>query len=183
MEQNKLILLSSPKEGSVVYSTLLKDTSTIIDQAQKYAYRTVNAFLTIRNWFIGKRVDRELLGGKDRATYGERLIRNLAESLTQMHGKGFDYSSLSKYIKFYRLFPTIVDTVSPQFTKSSSEDSMGAKFQLADLQKRPLLPWTHYRELIRIEDKAARDWYEQEALREGWSVRTLHRNIGSQYYY
>lgn len=183
MEQNKFILLSSPKEGSVVYSTLLKDTSTIIDQAQKYAYRTVNAFLTIRNWFIGERVDRELLGGKDRATYGERLILNLAESLTQMHGKGFDYSSLSKYIKFYRLFPTIVDTVSPQFTKSSSEDSMGAKFQLADLQKRPLLPWTHYRELIRIEDKAARDWYEQEALREGWSVRTLHRNIGSQYYY
>lgn len=81
------------------------------------------------------------------------------------------------------MFPTIVDTVSPQFTKSSSGDSMGAKFQLADLQKRPLLPWTHYRELIRIEDKAARDWYEQEALREGWSVRTLHRNIGSQYYY
>lgn len=46
-----------------------------------------------------------------------------------------------------------------------------------------LLPWTLYRELIRIEDGVARKWYEQEALRETWSSRTLHRNIGSQYYY
>ena len=46
-----------------------------------------------------------------------------------------------------------------------------------------MLPWTLYRELIRIEDGVARKWYEQEALRETWSSRTLHRNIGSQYYY
>ena len=46
-----------------------------------------------------------------------------------------------------------------------------------------LLPWTHYRELIRVENEDARKWYEQEALREMWSTRTLHRNIGSQYYF
>lgn len=46
-----------------------------------------------------------------------------------------------------------------------------------------MLPWTHYRELIRVEDDSAREWYMQEALRETWSTRTLHRNIASQYYF
>ena len=67
-------------------------------------------------------------------------------------------------------FPEILDAVSP---KSGNVDAVSPK----------LLPWTLYRELIRIEDGVARKWYEQEALRETWSSRTLHRNIGSQYYY
>ena len=67
-------------------------------------------------------------------------------------------------------FPEILDAVSP---KSGNVGAVSPK----------LLPWTLYRELIRIEDGVARRWYEQEALRETWSSRTLHRNIGSQYYY
>ena len=67
-------------------------------------------------------------------------------------------------------FPEILDAVSP---KSGNVGAVSPK----------LLPWTLYRELIRIEDGVARKWYEQEALRETWSSRTLHRNIGSQYYY
>ena len=67
-------------------------------------------------------------------------------------------------------FPEILDAVSP---KSVNVGAVSPK----------LLPWTLYRELIRIEDGVARKWYEQEALRETWSSRTLHRNIGSQYYY
>ena len=62
-------------------------------------------------------------------------------------------------------FPEILDAVSP---KSGNVGAVSPK----------LLPWTLYRELIRIEDGVARKWYEQEALRETWSSRTLHRNIG-----
>lgn len=50
-------------------------------------------------------------------------------------------------------------------------------------QFRVLLSWTHYRTLLQVLDKKARDWYEQEALSQTWSVRTLQRNISSQYYY
>ncbi|MBR1880465.1 MAG: DUF1016 family protein [Prevotella sp.] len=60
---------------------------------------------------------------------------------------------------------------------------MSPKFEKVDALRRQLLPWTHYRELIRVENPEARAWYEQEAIREVWSTRTLHRNIASQYYF
>lgn len=77
--------------------------------------------------------------------------------------KGFDFGSLYKYCRFYKLYPEILDSVSPK---------SGA-----------LLSWTHYRVLLQVEDKTARDWYAKEASEQTWSVRTLQRNISSQYYY
>ena len=180
---------------SVLSSHLLNDTSAIIEQTQVCAYRAVNTFLTIRNWLIGHRISHELLDGNGRAQYGTQVIKQLAFILTDKYGKGFDFSSLNKYVRFYRFFPEIidskrgdfssapiVDTLNPQLP-TSILDSLSPKLQFADIQYNKLLPWTHYRELIRVEDAQARKWYEQEALREAWSVRTLHRNIGSQYYY
>lgn len=161
---------------------LLKDTCLIIEQAQNYAYRAVNTFLTIRNWMIGERISREMLEGKERAAYGKQIVAQLADALTDKYGKGFDRISLNKYVKFYRLFPEIGDLVNPQNVEFRNRDSLSPQFQLVDIQNKKMLPWTLYRELIRVENKDARVWYEQEALREGWSVRTLHRNIGSQYY-
>ena len=106
----------------------------------------------------------DLLEGDERAEYGKRLVNNLADCLTQKFGKGFDRISLYNYLKFFRLFPWIVDATSQQFGK-------------VDALSQQLLPWTHYRELIRVEDDSARELYMQEALRETWSTRTLHRNI------
>lgn len=92
-----------------------------------------------------------------------------AEDLSVKYGKGFDTSTLYRYLLFFRLFPETVAAVRPQSGKVAAV--------------RPqLLPWTHYRELIRVDNPDARAWYEQEALQEGWSTRTLHRNIASQYY-
>ena len=82
--------------------------------------------------------------------------------MTKEYGKGFDKSSLYKFARFYQMYPKIVDSASPQSG---------------------LLSWTHYRVLIQVEDSEARKWYENEALRETWSVKTLQRNISSQYYY
>ncbi len=152
------------------YNALYSDACAIIEDARQQAYRVINIHLTLRNWRLGERISREELDGADRAEYGKRIITTLAQDLTKNYGKGFDYSSLYQYIKFYRLFPEILDAVSP---KSGIVDAVSPK----------LLPWTHYRELIRVEKPEARKWYEQEALREVWSTRTLHRNIASQYYF
>lgn len=89
------------------------------------------------------RIAQEELKGEGRSEYGTAVIRKLAKELTAEYGKGFDYSSLYKYFRFYKLYPEIVDSVSPQ---------SGA-----------LLSWTHYRVLLRVEDKTARDWYTKEA--------------------
>ena len=134
-----------------------------ISISQKF-FVPLHSQLTIRNWHLGERIAREELGGAQRAEYGERVMAQLADDLTARYGKGFDKSSLHAYVKFSRLFPEIVDAVPPQFA-------------IVDAVSPQLLPWTHYRELIRVEDATARVWYEQEAMQEMWSTRTLHRNI------
>lgn len=154
----------------IQFDNLFEDTCAIIEQAQNKAIRAVNVALTLRNWQIGQRIAREELDGAARADYGEQVIQRLSEKLTSKFGKGYDKISLYNYIKFFRLFPEIVDAVSQQSGK-------------VDATSQQLLPWTHYRELIRVDNREARQWYEQEAIREMWSTRTLHRNIASQYYF
>jgi predicted nuclease of restriction endonuclease-like (RecB) superfamily len=172
------------------YDSLYSDTCLIIEEARNYAYRAVNVALTLRNWQLGERIARENLDGAERAEYGKKVVAMLSTDLTSKYGKGFDKSTLYRYILFYRMFPKIVASVRPQFqivnAVSQQSENMAAvrpQFGVLASASQKLLPWTHYRELIRVEDAEARSWYEQEALREMWSTRTLHRNISSQYYY
>lgn len=141
---------------------LLQDSKVIIESARSVAYMAVNTAMVERNWLLGKRIAEEELKGKDRAEYGVEKIKHLAHELTALYGKGFDYSSLYKYVRFYKLFPKILDSLS---TKSE------------------LLTWTHYRTLLQVDNNEAREWYAIEAAKEMWSVRTLQRNISSQYYF
>lgn len=142
---------------------ILKDMCGIIESSQKSAYQAVNTLLVQRNWLIGYRIAEEELGGEERSEYGLKIIKKISKELTQLYGKGYDRSNLYHCLKFYKIFPQIVDTVCRQSGN--------------------LLSWSHYRALLQVEDKAARDWYEKEASEQTWSVRTLQRNISSQYYY
>lgn len=150
-------------DGYTPTSDLLNDAKKIIEVSQKAAYRAVNLALVQRNWLLGYRIAQEELKGEERSEYGKGIIKKLADELTASYGRGFDFGSLYKYCRFYKLYPEILDSVSP---KSGT-----------------LLSWTHYRVLLQIEDKTARDWYTKEAADQTWSVRTLQRNISSQYYY
>lgn len=172
------------------YKALYNDACTIIEDARQRAYRAVNVSLTMRNWLLGERIAREELDGAQRAEYGKRVIATLAHDLTVRFGKGFDKSTLYRYILFYRMFPEKVAAVRPQSKIMAAVRPLSGKVDAAlhqldklDAVSPKLLPWTHYRELIRVENADARSWYEQEALREMWSTRTLHRNIASQYYF
>lgn len=145
-EQERMQLLQDQPDGVMGFTStgdLLKDARGIINSAQKAAYRAVNAALVQRNWLLGYRIAQEELKGETRAEYGAELIKKLSKALTAEYGKGFDYSSLYKYVRFYNSFPQILDSASP---KSA-----------------PLLSWTHYRVLLQVEDPAARDWYAKEA--------------------
>ena len=163
--KNKLekIGQNSFMDNFVKTDDILNDMCGIIESSQKAAYQAVNIALVQRNWLLGYRIASEELQGNERAEYGTELIKKLSKELTQNYGKGFDYSSLYKFVRFYKEFPEILDSVNP---KSLS-----------------MLSWTHYRVLLQVEDKKVRDWYEKEAAEQTWSVRTLQRNISSQYYY
>ena len=139
------------------------DICSIIESARDYAFHYVNIALVERNWLIGYRIAEEELKGQDRANYGTEIIKKLAKELTKEYGKGFDSRNLYYFLNFYKTFPNILNTVC-----SKSKD---------------LLSWSHYRTLLQVLDKEAREWYEKEAIGQTWSVRTLQRNISSQYYY
>lgn len=143
---------------------ILKDMCGIIESSKKAAYQAVNVALLRRNWLIGYRIAEEELKGDSRSEhYGDEVIKKLARDLTKEYGKGFTKTNLYSFFMFYKTYPDIFHSVSG---KSLS-----------------VLSWTHYRILLQVKDKAARDWYEKEALEQTWSVRTLQRNISSQYYY
>lgn len=183
-DSKPLVEEQQPVDVELLYG----DVCHIVEQARSCAYRAANVFLTLRNWMVGQRIAREDLQGAARAEYGKQVVATLSERLTQRYGGGFDFSSIYQYIKFYRLFPHILDAASPQIKKEmgildAPRPKSVAGTQIVDASSQQLLPWTHYRELIRVENPEARLWYEQESLREGWSTRVLHRNIGSQYYF
>lgn len=142
---------------------VLNDVCSIIESARDYAYQSVNIALVERNWFIGYRIAEEELKGENRADYGIEIIKKLSKELQEEYGKGFDYRNLYYYLKFYKMFPNILNTMC---SKSNT-----------------LLSWSHYRTLLQVEDEKARKWYEKEAFGQTWNVRTLQRNISSQYYY
>lgn len=141
---------------------VVKDVQLIIDSSQKSAYQTVDCILLRRNWLIGKRISEEELKGEDRAKYGTELIKNLSKALMKIYKKGFTVNALYSYLRFYNTYPDIFYSVS---------------------KKSGFLSWTHYRILLQVFDDKARKWYEQEAYSQMWSVRTLQRNVYSQYYY
>ena len=144
-------------------NNILEDIKHIVETSQKVAYQAVNVTLVRRNWLLGKRIAEEELKDVTRAEYGTEIIKKLSKELTANYGKGFDRSNLYHFYRFYKTFPNIFDT--------------------ACRQSQQLLTWSHYRALLQVADVSARDWYTKEAFEQTWNVRTLQRNISSQYYY
>ena len=154
---------NSIMDNFVKTDDILKDMCGIIETSQKAVHQAVNTLLVQRNWLLGYRIASEEMQGEDRAKYGAEIIKKLAKELSAEYGKGFTKTNLYNFYLFYKSFPEI-------FHSASGKSTI-------------LLSWTHYRILLQVKDKEARDWYEKEAAEQTWSVRTLQRNISSQYYY
>lgn len=144
-------------------NNIVEDVCNIIEIAEKHVHQAVNIALVERNWLIGRRIAIEELKGKDRADYGDEIIRNLSKELIKKYQKKIDCRNLYYCLKFYNMFPDILNSASSKCKR--------------------YLSWTHYRILLQVFDKKARDWYENEAIEQSWSTRTLQRNINTQYYY
>ena len=126
-----------------------------IEQSIQRLYREIGSLVIV--------IASEELQGEDRAKYGAEIIKKLAKELSAEYGRGYTKSNLYSFYSFYKTYPEIFQT--------SSGKSVG------------LLSWSHYAALLQVKDEKARDWYEKEAVEQTWSVRTLQRNISSQYYY
>ena len=170
---------------------LVNDLRSIVSKARSKAFAAVNYSLVERNWRIGQRIVEEEQNGASRAEYGKHVIEVASAALTEEFGKGFSETNIMNFKKFYLKFKelTIPQTVSEEFKKQKHQtlsDELSLHFQKgqtppAQFELR-LLPWSHYERLIRVEDKKAREWYAKEAFEQGWSFRTLNRNINTLYY-
>ena len=170
---------------------LVNDLRSIVSKARSKAFAAVNYSLVERNWRIGQRIVEEEQNGASRAEYGKHVIEVASAALTEEFGKGFSYTNIANYKRFYLTFNNlqILQTVSEEFNNpiqqtlpaKSSAPHKEDKAESAQSELR-LLPWSHYERLIRVEDKKAREWYAKEAFEQGWSFRTLNRNINTLYY-
>lgn len=148
----------------------------LLDAARHAAARSVNALMTASYWEIGRRIVEAEQQGKRRAGYGEQLIERLSADLTVQFGRGFSRPNLQQMRAFFLTWP-IRQTVS-----SESSSAPTRPWRLDELAQVFTLPWSAYVRLLSVKDGHARQFYEAEALRGGWSVRQLDRQINSQFY-
>ena len=178
------------------YDSILGDISNVIDAARKSVVRSINCIMTSAYWLIGRRIVEFEQGGKARAQYGEALLAKLSDDLTRRYGRGFGMDNLSQMKKFYLLWPPkqIFQTVSEELLSEESTQENRTILQTASEKSQPPgtalrtigrhfpLPWSAYVRLLSVKNENARRFYETEALRGGWSVRQLARQINSQFY-
>ena len=135
----------------------LLDLKFIIADASLNAIRSVDFHRTVMYWKIGERIFNEEQHGKERADYGNYLIKYLSEQLQPEFGSGFSIRNLNWYRQFYKTFP-IVNALRSQ------------------------LSWTHYRLLLSVDNEDKREYYIAETTKNNWSVRQMERQINSSLY-
>lgn len=135
---------------------IFDEIKELINNSRDRVYSTVNTEMLKLYWNIGK-IIMEIQQGNERATYGDAILEKLSERLTKEFGKGFSSRNLRTMRKFYLMYP-IWKTVSAK------------------------LSWSHYLELIKIEEENKRNFYLKEAINSRWSVRELQRQKNSLLY-
>jgi predicted nuclease of restriction endonuclease-like (RecB) superfamily len=160
----------------------------LLESARRATARTINTIMTATYWEIGRRIVEAQQKGKRRAGYGEQLIARLAADLTERFGRGFGADNLELMRLFYLTYPP--EKISESLNRKSMgtddgeiSESLIRKFTLDDLAQAFTLSWTHYIRFIRrCSSDDERRFYEAEALRGGWTIRQLDRQIESQFY-
>jgi len=173
---------------------LFRRVAEIIEAARGHVARTVNSAMVHAYWLIGREIVEVEQQGRRRASYGEQVIRGLAERLTRQFGAGYSIRNLRRIRQFYLTYPngSVVPTElgGPEKRPAALAESTvlrpGKKRPTALAESRPGVPifppslsWAHYAFLLKVENADARAFYEIEALREAWSARELERQIAS----
>ena len=141
-------------------NSFVSDIKQLIEHSRRAAYAAVNSIMIDTYWHIGQRIVEQEQRGEKRAEYGKQIIKMLSKELTQEYGEGWSERNLRNFRLFYLTFN--------------------------DLEiwhtRVPNLTWSHIRTTLRVDDPVAARWYLQTASQEMWSVRTLDRNISTQYF-
>ena len=136
------------------YKNLIQDIGIILEQGRKQAYRTINNILVKTYWEVGEKIVKFEQKGNEKAEYGTKLLDDLAKDLKSKFGKGFSRRNVLDMRRFYVGY---------------------SKWQTVSAE----LSWSHYVQLIGIDDELARGFYEKQCIKEKWSIRELNRQKNS----
>jgi len=181
-KRERIVGPAHPTEG---YDAFLSGIVDLLQTARRQAVRSVNSVLTATYWSIGRRIVEHEQRGEARAEYGEELIARLSHDLSARFGRGLGIVNLSQMKRFYlawpqdRILQTLSEKSAGRIPRMLSEKSLPGV--LAPVAAAPPLSWSHYVRLLAVERPEARRFYEEEALRGGWTVRQLGRQIDSQF--
>lgn len=170
------------------YGAVHGDIIALLETARRTAARSVNALMTATYWKIGRRIVEFEQGGAGRASYGQALLKRLSADLSAQFGRGFGTDNLEQMRLFYLAYPPdeISETLSrklPLKTAREKSETLSRTLSLEQLATVFPLSWSHYVHLIRrTRSVEEREFYEGEALRGGWSIRQLDRQIATQYH-
>lgn len=174
--------------ASLNYSDTRSDIVHLIEEARRAAVRSINVLMTATYWEIGRRIVELEQGGTERAEYGQALLKRLSIDLSATFGRGFGVDSLESMRLFYQAYPLTMISESVIRKSDNSDQNNKSESVIRNLDVNQLvkvfpLSWTHYIHLMRrTRSTEEREFYEIEALRGGWSVRQLDRQISSQFY-
>jgi predicted nuclease of restriction endonuclease-like (RecB) superfamily len=184
----------SPENGLVSFDLLVTSIRRAHEELAAQTARAVNMSLTLRNWLIGLYIEEYERRGVDRQSYGNKLLDRLAASLAQRGVPRCDRRELYRYRQLYLAYPQIVETLSPQLEAHLAASLLlparehltaGSPTPPSRVDTQTLLArlsFSHFVELLSIEDPIKRSFYEVECLRGNWSVRELKRQVASLYY-
>ncbi len=179
----------------------------ILEQARAGVVRAVNSNMVLAYWLIGREIVQEIQSGKERAAYGRQVLRELSRKLGERYGRGFSVTNLQYFRQFQQVYSERVPVIHQTASGESAQPPASAIHQTAsgewlnthrrDLSTvavlddllvatkttgevrgfSPFLGWSHYQELMQVENRNERLFYEIEAEKEGWDVRHLRRQI------
>ena len=181
--------MENPVQRTTGYEIVLSGVVDLLETARRTAARSVNAVMTAAYWGIGRWIVEYEQGGSERAEYGEKMLQRLSSDLTARFGRGFSVDNLETMRLFYLAYPP--DEISGTPSRKSmrppdvpdNSETASRISSLTNMASSFPLPWSHYVLLVRrTRSSEALDFYHSEALRGGWTVRQLGRQINSQYY-
>ncbi|MCL1966623.1 MAG: PDDEXK nuclease domain-containing protein [Fibromonadales bacterium] len=173
------------------FSELINKISQTHEVLKVYALKAINVSLTVRNCLFGFYIVEYEQKGEDRAKYGEHLLENLSKSLSTKGLKNTSAAELSRFRQFYVTYPQILGTLSQKSLHLLEQifETLSQELQITDKQisVEPIklltnLSFSHFSELIKIDDSLKRKFYEIECIKGTWGVRELRRQINSLFY-
>lgn len=184
MKEQSIQSIGEPELGE-----LYQKAKRLIDNARDSIGLMANAVTVYTSFELGRYIVEQEQQGKDRAKYGAKVLDSLSAYLTSEYGKGFSRSNVAGMRQFYITYrerePAIVQSAIGQlgqFQKNGIVQSEVGQLQINYNEWPFRLSWTHYQVLMRISDPQEREFYEKEAIRSNWNVKTLKRQYNSSLY-